>query len=156
MDSEVAFHHRKRIHDFAFLMHWMSGTLPLHGGQITEWIPIISSALGVHMEMLDHAPTLPHAHQEGHHVPSRTCLVRLCFGITASLPSRTRFASVLSGSRPGEPQRPTCCHAGWLGHGVRREADIGLFGRQKNHHHHHKAQTGWRPFVFTRVAHFSP
>ena len=29
------------------------------GGQIAEWVPIISSALGVYMELLDQAPQLP-------------------------------------------------------------------------------------------------
>ena len=120
--QKVAFHHRKRIHDFAFLMHWMSGTLPLHGGQITEWIPIISSALGVHMEMLDHAPTLPHAHQEGHHVPSRTCLVRLLFrdhGVP-SVQDTFRFCSLRIASRraaaahllPRRVARPWCAQRG--------------------------------------------
>ena len=53
--------------------------LSLQGGQIAEWIPIISSAVGVHMEMLDHAPSLLlHPVSQGcwkHGIRTRTPLV---------------------------------------------------------------------------------
>ena len=42
----------------AFLNHWTCGTLSMQGGQIAEWVPIISSAVGVHVELLDQAPQL--------------------------------------------------------------------------------------------------
>ena len=44
-----------RIHASAFLNRWRSGTLWLQGGQT----PIISSAVRVHMELLDQAPQVP-------------------------------------------------------------------------------------------------
>ena len=46
----------------AFLSHWTSGTLLLQGGQIAVWIPTISSAVEVHMEMFHQAPQLPGLH----------------------------------------------------------------------------------------------
>ena len=42
-----------------FVNRWMCGTLSLQGRQITEWVPMMSSAVGVHMESLDQAPPLP-------------------------------------------------------------------------------------------------
>ena len=49
-----------RIHTSAFLNHWTSGTLLLQVRQIARWIPIISSAVGVHMKMLDKAHSSLH------------------------------------------------------------------------------------------------
>ena len=41
----------------AFLNHWTSGTLSPQGGQIPEWIPFISSAVGVHPIVARRLPT---------------------------------------------------------------------------------------------------
>ena len=53
---KVPSHFQWRVHASVFLNRWTSGTLSLEGGQIAEWVPIISSAVGVHMELLDQAP----------------------------------------------------------------------------------------------------
>ena len=50
--QKASSHHQWRIHASAFTNYWTSVTLSLQGCQITEWIPIISSAVGVHMKLL--------------------------------------------------------------------------------------------------------
>ena len=74
-----------RIHVAAFLIHWTSGTLPLQGGQIAEWIPTISSSAGVHMKMLEEAPPMLALHQLDCDALTQSCLAwlrafsRACF-----------------------------------------------------------------------------
>ena len=41
-------------HASSYLNRWTRGTLSQSRGQIAEWMPIVSSAVGVHMELLDH------------------------------------------------------------------------------------------------------
>ena len=71
--QKAASHFQKRMHASAFLNHWTSGTLSLQDGQLSEWIPIISSAVGVHMEMLDQTPLLPTFYQDSLGTLTRSC-----------------------------------------------------------------------------------
>ena len=61
--QKASSHFQWRIHASAFLGHWTSSTLSLQGGQIAEWIPIISSAVRkyiyIYMEMFDQTLSVP-------------------------------------------------------------------------------------------------
>ena len=48
-----------RIHASAFLNCWTSGTSSLQDGQIAEWVPILTFAVAVHMELLDWTTETP-------------------------------------------------------------------------------------------------
>ena len=66
----------------AFLNHWTSGTVSWHGGQIAAWVPIASSAVGVHTELLDRTPPLLGFHQDNfvtHSRPTWLVLVSQAF-----------------------------------------------------------------------------
>ena len=52
------------IHASACLSQWTSGTPSLQGGQVAEWVPIISSASGAHIEMHYQVPLPPAFHQD--------------------------------------------------------------------------------------------
>ena len=55
------------------LNHWSNGAPSLQGGQIPEWVPIISSVVGVHMELLDQTQLLPTLCQDNHVTLTRPC-----------------------------------------------------------------------------------
>ena len=57
--QKAAAYFRWQTHALAFLTHWTTDTLSLQGRQIAEWVPTISSAEAVRMEMLDQATALP-------------------------------------------------------------------------------------------------
>ena len=112
------------VHASAFLNHWTSGTLSLQG-QITQWIPIVSSAVSKATR-----------HPSGKTVRPVTVLPLSCQSFGPG-PPRTPCARCPSGPRqPSElRQRPMLSHAGRQYLGVSKEADIGSTLQYRQHSH---------------------
>ena len=84
-----------RTHASAFLNCWTCGTSSLQDGQIAEWVPILTFAVGVHMELLDWTTETPSCRIISAPVPTnippglpRSSRPSLC---VASFPSMPRY-----------------------------------------------------------------